>query len=121
MRTLEREAPGLLSIVENENNELEIKLDSSKIGTIGRGIVDYYLLRLHVFRCSANEAGIKLFDEMTHVDERFRKYRELVLQHRPPAKQIILPRTVREGDEIVLKEYDSTKEGMIQSWVETCI
>jgi len=119
MRTLVKEAPGLLSIDQCGDGELLIKLDRSKIGTIGRGVVDCYLLRLHIFRCTADEAlGVQLFDEMTTVDERFGKYRELVMLHRPLSKQIILPSTLKAGNEIVLREYDPSREGMIKSWVE---
>jgi Peptidase family M49. len=101
-------------------SDLEIHLDRSKILTHGRPAVEKYLQKLHVYKCTADfEAGKKMYDEITHVDDWWgTKVREIVLQKKIPRKVFVQANTVLEGDKVVLKEYEPTLEGLIQSYAE---
>ncbi|KAL2000149.1 hypothetical protein VTN02DRAFT_3488 [Thermoascus thermophilus] len=101
-------------------SDLEIHLDRSKILTHGRPAVERYLQKLHIYKSTADfEAGKKLYDEVTHVDDWWgTKVRNVVLQKKIPRKVFVQANTVLEGDKVVLKEYEPTLEGMIQSFAE---
>ena len=101
-------------------SDLEIHLDRSKILTHGRPAVEKYLQKLHVYKSTADfEAGKKLYDDITSVDEWWgTKVREVVLKNKVPRKVFVQGNTILDGDEVTLKEYEPTLEGMIQSFVE---
>lgn len=101
-------------------SDLEIHLDRSKILTHGRLAVERYLQKLHIYKSTADvAAGTKLYDEVTSVDDWWgTKVREVVLQKKVPRKVFVQANTKLEGDQVVLKEYEPTLEGMIQSFAE---
>ncbi|KAK2776132.1 hypothetical protein FQN53_002863 [Emmonsiellopsis sp. PD_33] len=101
-------------------SDLEIHLDRSKILSHGRPAVEKYLQKLHVFKSSADfAAGKALYDDITHVNDWWgSKVRPVVLQKKIPRKVFVQANTVLEGDKVVLKEYEPTLEGMIQSYAE---
>ncbi|EEP80786.1 hypothetical protein UREG_05628 [Uncinocarpus reesii 1704] len=101
-------------------SDLEIHLDRSKILTHGRPAVEKYLQKLHVYKSTADFGeGKKLYDGITAVDEWWgQKVRPVVLQKKVPRKVFVQANTVLEGDKVMLKEYEPTLEGMIQSYAE---
>jgi dipeptidyl-peptidase III len=101
-------------------SDMEICLDRSKITTVGRKAIETYLQKLHVYKSTADfEAGKKMYDEVTHVDEWWgTKMRDAVLARKTPRKVFVQANTVLEGEKVVLKEYEPTLEGMIQSFAE---
>jgi dipeptidyl-peptidase-3 len=101
-------------------SDLEIRLDRSKILTHGRPAVERYLQKLHIYKSTADvTGGTKLYDEVTSVDDWWgTKVREVVLQKKVPRKVFVQANTKLEGDKVVLKEYEPTLEGMIQSFAE---
>ncbi len=109
-----------LAYTKDDLSDLTIQLDRSKILSHGRPAVEKYLQKLHVYKSTADfEAGKKLYDGITHVDEWWGgKMREEVLRRKTPRKIFVQANTVLEGDKVVLKEYEPTLEGMIQSYAE---
>ncbi|KAI1322201.1 peptidase family M49 [Xylariaceae sp. FL0255] len=100
-----------------------IKLDRSKIPTVGRKAVGAYLQKLHIYKSTGDvEAGTKFFGEMTHVDPEFwgKKVRDEVLANKQPRKVFVQANTFLDEatGKVTLKHYDASPEGMIQSWVE---
>ena len=110
----------LKSTKEDDLSDLEIRLDRSKILSHGRPAVESYLQKLHVYKSTADvEAGRKLYDEMTGVDEWWgSKVRPVVLEKKTPRKVFVQANTVLEGGRVVLREYEPTMEGMIRSFAE---
>jgi dipeptidyl-peptidase-3 len=104
-------------------SDLVIKLDRSKITTIGRKAVEAYLQKLHIYKSIADvETGTKLYNEMTHVDDEFwgKKVRDEVLRNKQPRKIFVQANTVLDemtGD-VSLLEYEPSLEGMIKSYAE---
>jgi dipeptidyl-peptidase-3 len=101
-------------------SDLTIKIDRNKILSHGRPAVEKYLQKLHIYKSTADvEAGTKLYNDITEVDEFFAtKVRPAVLAKKTPRKVFVQANTVLEGDKVVLKEYESTAVGMIQSYAD---
>jgi dipeptidyl-peptidase-3 len=102
-------------------SDLQIYLDRSKILSHGRPAVEKLLQKLHVYKSTADvEAGTKMYDEITHVDEWWgEKARPVVLDKKTPRKVFVQANTVLQDDgKVLLKEYEPTLEGMVQSYVE---
>ena len=101
-------------------SDLKIKLDRNKILSHGRPAVEAYLQKVHVYKATADvEAGKKLYEEMTGVDEWWEaKVRKVVLERKTPRKVFVQANTVEDGGEVRLKEYEPTLKGMIQSFAE---
>lgn len=111
-----------LDYQKDDLSDLTVKLDRSKILTAGRKAVDDYLLKIHIHKSTADaEGGIKLFGDMTNVDDFWgKKVRDVVLQNKQPRKVFVQANTFIDEatGEVTLKHYDATPEGMIQSWVD---
>ncbi|KAG5297643.1 dipeptidyl peptidase III [Histoplasma ohiense] len=101
-------------------SDLEIHLDRSKILSHGRPAVEKYLQKLHIYKATGDfKAGKALYDDITNVDQWWgSQVRPVVLQKKIPRKVFVQANTVLEGDKVVLKEYEPTLEGMIQSYAE---
>lgn len=101
-------------------SDLEIHLDRSKILSHGRPAVESYLQKLHVYKSTADVvAGTQLYNDITSVDDWWgTKVRNIVLQKKVPRKVFVQANTQLEGDKVVLKEYEPTLEGLIQSYAE---
>ncbi|KAI0508389.1 peptidase family M49 [Xylaria bambusicola] len=100
-----------------------IKLDRSKITTVGRKAVGEYLQKLHIYKSTADvEAGTRFFTKMTDVDPEFwgKKVRDEVLANKQPRKVFVQANTFLDEatGKVALKHYDATPQGMIQSWAE---
>jgi dipeptidyl-peptidase-3 len=102
-------------------SDLQIYLDRSKILSHGRPAVEKLLQKLHVYKSTADvEAGTKMYDEITHVDEWWGgKARPVVLDKKTPRKVFVQANTVLQDDgKVSLKEYEPTLEGMVRSYAE---
>ena len=111
-----------LNATKEDLSDLEIHLDRSKILSHGRPAVERYLQKLHVYKSTADvEAGTKLYDESTYVNEWWgASLRPVVLDKKTPRKVFVQANTCLDGEDgkVVLKEYEPTMEGMIQSFAE---
>jgi dipeptidyl-peptidase-3 len=89
-------------------SDMTIKLDRSKITTVGRKAVEAYLQ--------------KLYAEMTNVEPKFwgEKIRNEVLRNKQPRRVFVQANTVLDEatGKVSLVEYDPSLEGMIKSFAE---
>lgn len=111
----------VLDYTKDDLSDLTIKLDRSKILTVGRPAVESVLQKLHIYKCTADlEAGKKFYEDLTRVEGDFwpEKVRRQVLKRKTPRKVFVQANTIEKNAEVTLKEYEPTLEGMIQSWVE---
>jgi dipeptidyl-peptidase-3 len=104
-------------------SDLTIKLDRSKITTVGRKAVEDYLQKLHVYKSTADfKAGSELYAKMTDVEPEFwgQKIRNEVLRVKQPRKVFVQANTVldEKTGKVELIEYEPTLEGMIKSYAE---
>jgi len=101
-------------------SDLKIYIDRTKIASHGRPAINDFLQKLNVFKAIADLNSAKaLYDKMTNVDEWYAsKLRPEVIRQAKPRKVFVQANTVLEGDRVVLKEYEASAEGMIQSFVD---
>ena len=123
MKTFLKHAEGgkFLKLVPSEDGkDLFIDLDRSLIETVGHECVKDYLLHLHVYKCSADvKRGSEYFIDRSTVTEDLASLRDLVISKKLPRRQYIQANTLlNDQDEVVLKEYDETSLGMIQSFID---
>ncbi|KAK0645332.1 Dipeptidyl peptidase 3 [Lasiodiplodia hormozganensis] len=109
-----------LEYTKDDLSDLTIRLERSKILSLGRPAVEKYLQQLHIYKATADvENGTKMYNDITHVDDFFAdKVRPVVLAKKQPRKVFVQANTVVEGDKVALKEYEATAEGMIQSYAD---
>ncbi len=101
-------------------NNLVVHIDRSKILSHGKPAIGKLLLRLHIYRCTADVGACReYFEELTKVEGIFVKWRKVVIANKKPRQILVQANTFLGQDgTVTLKEYDATVEGMIQSWAE---
>jgi dipeptidyl-peptidase-3 len=101
-------------------DDLTIRIERDQILTLGRKAVEAYLQKLHILKATGNVVeGTKMYNDITHVDTFFaEKVRPIVLSKKQPRKVFVQANTIIENGKAVLKEYDATPQGMIQSYAE---
>ena len=110
---------GILSVTQPSPEDLALTLDRTALKGAGRNAIGHFLLQLQVHKATANvEAAKKLFDYYSGVVEPWTTWRDIVLANKRPRKMFAQPNLVVENDEVQLKAYEPTCEGLIQSWVE---
>jgi len=98
---------------------LTVRVDRSKISTHGKPALGRMLLHLHMFRCTADAKGCReYYGELSKVDGEYVEWRETVLATKPPPLIFAQANTFLEGETVVLKQYEPSVEGVIQSWAE---
>ena len=77
-------------------------------------------MHLHIYRCTGDVTNCrKYYEQLTTVDGKFLEWRQDVIRHRPPDEVFVQPNTFIDQDgKVQLREYESTIEGVIQSWAE---
>jgi dipeptidyl-peptidase-3 len=109
-----------LKYTKDDVSDLVIHLDRNKIESHGRPAINKFLQKLQVYKATADlEAGKALYEGITHVNEFYAtKLRPEVLRQAKPRKVFVQANTFLAGDDVTLKEYDATPEGLIQSFVD---
>lgn len=111
-----------LNSTKDDLSDLTVSIDRSQILTTGRKAVEEYLLKLHVYKSTADvKAGTDLYNHMTNVDAEYwgGKIRNEVLRNKQPRKVFVQANTVLNDDgTVTLKEYEPSLEGMIASYAE---
>ena len=109
-----------LEYEKDDLSDLTVRVDKFKILSHGRPAVERYLQKLHIYKCTANvEEARKMYETITNVDDFWgTEVRDVVLKKKTPRKVFVQANTFEEGGKVVLKEYEPTVEGMIQSFAE---
>eukprot|EP01027_Heterolobosea_sp_BB2_P001330 GEZU01002034.1.p1 GENE.GEZU01002034.1~~GEZU01002034.1.p1 ORF type:complete len:228 (-),score=98.48 GEZU01002034.1:314-997(-) len=133
LRVLLEAGQGLVEI--DRSNGLEnatVKLDRSKILSVGFPAIGEYLRKTQVYKSTADvEAGAKMFNAYTAVPDEFVRLRDVVIAKKQPRKIFVQANTTiatatatsttNNGDDdviIQLVEYDASPEGIIYSFVD---
>jgi dipeptidyl-peptidase-3 len=121
MRTLLK-ANGFMTLTWLDQDNLVISIDESKLEQYARPAISALMMQLHVYHCTADRvAGLKLFGELTEVDEEWLKVRDIVMEkvENEAPRVFVQANTVLEADgNVKLVEYEATAEGVIRSWVD---
>ena len=105
------------------SHTLTVFVDRAKIPTHGKPALAHLLLKLHIYRCTADVHGCRdFYEDLTNPDGIFLEWRRIMLVAQP-AKQVFVQANtfVTDDGELVLKEYEPTVDGMIQSWAERAV
>jgi dipeptidyl-peptidase-3 len=116
---------GVIEVTESEDNKkLLLTLHREKIETVGRKAISDFLLRIQVYKSTADyESANEMYEKYSFVEEDgkypFAKWREIVLNNRKPRLILIQSNTElnREGN-VELKSYDPSFTGFLDSWRE---
>ena len=104
---------------DSEKRDLIVRVDRSKIASHGKPALGRMLLRLHVYRCTADVQSCRdYYEELSRVHDEYLLWREIVLAKREPNWVFVQANTFLHGEEVVLREYEPTTRGVIQSWAE---
>lgn len=105
--------------MESKPGDLLITLDRSALRGAGRNAIGHFLLQLQIHKATGNiEAAKQLFNHYSDVVEPWLSWRPIILANKQPRKMLVLPNTVLNGNEVELKTYDGSVEGLIKSNVE---
>ncbi len=111
---------GVMAIeCDSVKNSLTAKVDRSRVLTHGRPALGKMLLKLHIYRCTADVDQCRAYYEsLSNVDGQYLEWRRIVLAHQTPRPLFVQANTWVEGEAVMLKEYEATSKGIIQSWAE---
>jgi dipeptidyl-peptidase III len=77
------------------------------------------LLRLHIYRCTADNVGCREFyEDLSSVDDAALKWREIIVAKKYPPLAFTHANTYIDGGTVKIREYEPTARGIIQSWAE---
>ncbi|KAI1331974.1 peptidase family M49-domain-containing protein [Xylariaceae sp. FL0255] len=115
-----RNSDGCVQVEHDEaNNKLTVRVDRSKIVSHGKKALGEMLLRLHMYRCTADVQACRgYYEDLSHVDDERLRWRKTVLLNTPSPLLNVQANTFMDGDTVVLKEYETTYESIIDSWYE---
>ncbi|EAW11029.1 dipeptidyl peptidase III [Aspergillus clavatus NRRL 1] len=119
LQHLLRDSHGLYRIIlDKENKTLTVKVNRPLLHE-GKASLGRMLLRLHIYRCTADAHNCRSFYEgLTTVEMEALEWREVVLAKKDPPPAFSHANTFLEGNNVVLREYEPTARGIIQSWAE---
>ncbi|KAF2963291.1 hypothetical protein GQX73_g10281 [Xylaria multiplex] len=97
-----------------------IRVDRHRIVSDGKSALGPMLMRLHIYRCTADVAACKeWYESLSAVDGIYEKWRNMVVENPEPKWKFIQGNTfLGDKGEVELKIYDSSNEGIIKSFAE---
>lgn len=120
LKCLLQDGNGFMTIhCNSQANELTVSVDGARIQTDGKAALRGMLLRLHMYRCTADvESCRQYYEDLSRVDRHYLEWRRIVLAQKQPKWVFVQANTFRNGEEVSLEEYEATSEGVIRSWWE---
>lgn len=124
MRALVNAGKDFVKVEETKNGtELLLTVDRSKIHTVGKEVMKDLLMKLQIFKSTADVVSAeKFYNELSSVDNNgvhpWESWRNIVLMHTKPRIIFVQSNTVVNNDEVELVSYDSSHEGYLKSWID---
>jgi len=99
--------------------DLVVKLDRSKIPTVGKAAIGRFLLALQVHKSLGDlSAGTELFEKYSSVPPEMAAMREIVMARKEPRKLLVQPHLHLDSDsKVVLQTFAASPAGMVESFV----
>lgn len=109
-----------LTYSQSDFDDLKIELRADLIETAGHESMKDYLRHLHIYKATGDfENGSKYFVDRSTVTPELAKFRDVVRKKKLPRRQFIQANSVlNTKGQVLLREYKSNFEGMIESFVE---
>ncbi|EAU34821.1 conserved hypothetical protein [Aspergillus terreus NIH2624] len=120
LRHLLRDSNGLYTIIcDLARMQLTVKVDRARIIEEGKPSLGRMLLHLHICRCTADKASCRqLYEDLSAVDDDAMQWREIVMSKQDPPLAFCHANTFIHDGRVILKEYEPTPRGILQSWAE---
>ena len=103
-------------------NTLNVNVDRSQIASVGRPALRGLLMRLHIYRSTADVSRCRiLMKELTKLTKpsmECLEWRQILLREAAVKRVFVQPNTFLDGDDVVLRDYEPSSQGMIRSWAE---
>jgi dipeptidyl-peptidase III len=109
---------GFVRLVRDQNNDLVVKLDRSQIRTVGLRAIGDFLLKIGVYKATANITAAKeMYDRYSAVNDEWLAIRKEVLEKKKPRRQFVqaMTKLSADGKKVELVEFDATREGLVES------
>lgn len=112
------EVDGFVNVTLNDSkDDFTISLDRSKILGSGLDRLNEFLLRLQVYKSIADLNSAKgIYEFFSNVDDHHVELRKIVIGRKKPRHIFVQPTTYLEDGSAKLKVYDSSPEGLIESF-----
>ncbi len=105
-----------------QRQRLIVHVDRSRIISHGKPALGRMLLKLHMYRCTADVQSCReYYENLSKVDGEYLEWRDMVLANKKPMWIFVQANTFLKDGDVILKEYEATKEGVIQSWFERMV
>lgn len=110
---------GVVKVTQPSEADLLVTVDRAALNTTGKTAIANFLLKLQIYKSTADvTAAQNLYDKYSEVNDQWLKWRAIVLANKQPRKIFTQANTFIKDSKVVLKSYDETTEGMIQSCIE---
>jgi dipeptidyl-peptidase-3 len=104
---------------DRSSDRLTVSVNRTKISTHGKPAIASLMLKLHIWRCTANARQCReYYVQLTEPTGIYLEWRRILLARQTARQVFVQPNTFISGGDVFLKEYAPTVEGMIQSWAE---
>jgi len=115
-------APGVVKFEFSEKDGspyFTVHVDRSKLRTEAHKAMSDFLSKLHTLKSLGDfEAAKVFFEHYSEVDAEMLKIRDIVKARRLPRRLELQPNLFKKDGKVEYKEYDSSFEGIIQSYCE---
>ncbi len=120
LKCLLTDGNGIMTIDCNgAEDQITVHVDRSRILSDGKPALGRILLRLHMYRSTADVRSCRdYYEDLSRVDGQYLEWRRIVLAKKQPKRVFVQSNTFLEGEKVILKNYDATPQGVIQSWAE---
>lgn len=115
-----RDGNGIYSIIcDPHASRLTIKVDKIRAIQQGKSSAGWMLLKLHIYRCTADIVGCREFYEgLSVVDDEALEWRKIAIANKDPPLAFCHANTYLGANTVKIREYEPTADGLIQSWAE---
>ncbi|KAJ5690133.1 hypothetical protein N7462_004525 [Penicillium macrosclerotiorum] len=120
LRHLLKDANGLYTILcDSQQGKLTVKVDRARIIRHGKPSLGRMLLKLHIYRCTADVDNCrKFYEDLSRVDDEALKWRDIITAKQDPPLVFSQANTYLDAEGITIREYEASTRGVIQSWAE---
>lgn len=105
--------------VDAVTDTLTVRVDRERIVSHGRPALSKLLMSLHIFRSTADVSRCRaLMRDLTTPTEECLEWRSILLRRGATKRVFVQSNTFLLGHNAISKDYETSPEGMIQSWAE---
>lgn len=119
MQVLLEAGQGFVTLENAGTDNVYVKMDASKIESVGVQAMSIFLSKLNIFKATADDKSAKeMYAKYTAVNDANVQLRKTVMAKKKPRRVFVQARTQLDGDSVKLVEYEPTPFGLIRSFVE---